>query len=130
MQVLQGIKYENKGVVQGTLAKKPFFTKTGAALIVICTYSPRYNKKTMRTEIVFPNFVTYGKMAEEVMSAQIGQEVRAEYHVETKKVTRPDGSFSHYEDKVITNIALGRISRKRVVIQDEESIEDQQLLEE
>jgi|GEM_PF-6783611 len=129
MQALQGFRYENKGVVQGTLAKKPFFTKAGAALIVICTYSPRYNKKTMRTEIVFPNFVTFGKVAEEVMSAQIGQEIWAEYHIETKKVTRPDGTFSYYEDKVITNIALGRIPWKRIGIQDEGPIEDQQVSE-
>jgi len=57
------IRYENKEMVQGTLARKPFLTTKGIVILVICTQSPRFNIKTKRKELVFPSFIAFGKWA-------------------------------------------------------------------
>jgi single-stranded DNA-binding protein len=109
-----GPQYINKGMVQGTLARAPYLTKNGAALIVICTQSPRYNMKTKRKEMVYPRFVVYGKWAETIMAnAVTGQEIQAEYHIETRRQELEDGSFKYFEDKIITDLALGSVPLKR-----------------
>ena len=115
-------RYENKGIVQGTLARKPFLTTKGIAILVICTQSPRFNIKTKRKELVFPSFIAFGKWAETAMtSLSVGQEVKIEYHIETRKRQMPDGTFKYYEDKVATNIAAGMLPQRKRPQQTEEA---------
>lgn len=127
METFTGTKYENKGIAQGAVARKPFLTKRGAALLIICTRNPRYNKKAMRQEMVYPKFVAYGQLAERAMAdAVTGQEIRVEYHLETKRIVKPDGTIEYLEDKVITSMALGRTPTKKNVQVEEVQISNEQ----
>lgn len=98
----------NKGLVAGVLAADPHKATDGVTLITLRIIDDRINPATKKRNVFYPNFVMYGREAENALKHLVkGQEIQLDYKIETRK-KEVNGEPQYFTNHVVTSSKWGK----------------------